>query len=100
MSWDHGDLVVHPTRKPPAEVDLAGRGLLLVPAVFTWPTVWPRTGPPGTRLVYPPPGIGDLWTYGAGAGDALESLLGHRRARSCASSTGPPPPWSWPNGSA
>ena len=82
VSWDHGNLVVHPTRKPPAEVDLAGRGLLLVPAVFTWPTVWPRTDPPwDPALVYPPPGIGDLWTTGAGAGDALESLLGHRRAQ-------------------
>jgi hypothetical protein len=49
VSWDRGDLIIHPTRKPPADVDLAGRGLLLIPAVFTWPTVWPRTDPPWTR---------------------------------------------------
>ena len=82
VSWDRGDLVVHPTRKPPADVDLAGRGLLLVPAVFTWPTVWPRTDPPwDPALVYPPPGVGDLWSPDAEAGDALEALLGRRRAQ-------------------
>ena len=82
VSWDRGDLIVHPTRKPPADVDLVGRGLLLIPAVFTWPAVWPRTDPPwDPALVYPPPGIADLWTPDAEAGDALEALLGRRRAQ-------------------
>jgi len=44
VTWDQGTLYVHPTRKAPADV---GRGLLLVPAAFTWPNVWPRTDPPG-----------------------------------------------------
>jgi DNA-binding transcriptional ArsR family regulator len=80
--WDRGSLYVHPTRKAPADVDLAGRGLLLVPAVFTWPSVWPRTDPPwDPALVYPPPGIADLWTPDGRREDALESLLGRRRAQ-------------------
>jgi Family of unknown function (DUF5937)/Helix-turn-helix domain len=80
--WDQGSLYVHPTRKAPADVDLAGRGLLLVPAVFTWPSVWPRTDPPwDPALVYPPPGIADLWAPDARRDDALATLLGRRRAQ-------------------
>ena len=52
---------MHPTIKAPANVDLAGRGILLLPAVFTWPSVWPRSDPPwDPALVYPPPGISVL----------------------------------------
>lgn len=80
--WDQGVLYVHPTNKAPADVDLAGRGLLLVPAVFAWPSVWPRTDPPwDPALVYPPPGIADLWMPDGRRDDALESLLGRRRAQ-------------------
>jgi DNA-binding transcriptional ArsR family regulator len=82
VSWHEGVLTVHPTKKEPADVDLAGRGLLLVPAVFTWPVVWPRTDPPwDPALVYPPSGVADLWTSERRNDDALESLLGRRRAR-------------------
>jgi DNA-binding transcriptional ArsR family regulator len=80
--WDQGSLYVRPTKKAPADVDLAGRGLLLVPAVFTWPNVWPRTDPPwDPALVYPPPGIADLWMPDGRRDDGLESLLGRRRAQ-------------------
>lgn len=82
VRWDDGSLIVHPTKKEPADVDLAGRGLLLVPAVFTWPVVWPRTDPPwDPALVYPPSGIAGLWSSHESHHDALESLLGRRRAR-------------------
>jgi hypothetical protein len=82
VRFQDGALTVDPSRKAPAEVDLAGRGLLLVPAAFTWPRVWPRTDPPwDPALVYPPPGIGDLWSSGEPSHPALESLLGRRRAR-------------------
>ena len=82
VDWRAGTLCVHPTKKAAADVELGGRGLLLVPAVFTWPTVWPRTDPPwDPALVYPPRGIGDLWTAGEPRHDGLESLLGRRRAR-------------------
>jgi hypothetical protein len=58
--WEDKTLCVHPTSKASADVQLAGRGLLLVPAVFTWPTVWPRTDPPwDPALVYPPAGIAE-----------------------------------------
>lgn len=82
VTWDRGTLCVHPTKKAPADVDLAGRGLLLIPAAFTWPNVWPRTDPPwDPALVYPVSGIGDLWAPDGRCDDALESLLGRRRAR-------------------
>ncbi|HEX5622269.1 MAG TPA: DUF5937 family protein [Solirubrobacteraceae bacterium] len=81
VRWEAGALCVEPTRKAPTEVDLAGRGLLLVPAAFTWPRVWPRTDPPwDPALVYTPRGIGDLWSSGEPHRHALESLLGRRRA--------------------
>jgi hypothetical protein len=82
VRWEAGALSVEPTAKAPTEVDLGGRGLLLVPAAFTWPLVWPRTDPPwDPALVYPPPGIGDLWAAEARRDAALEALLGGRRAR-------------------
>ncbi|HEV8651894.1 MAG TPA: DUF5937 family protein [Actinomycetes bacterium] len=82
VCWDEGTLYVHPTKKAPADVDLAGRGLLLVPAAFTWPNVWPRTDPPwDPALVYPPSGIADLWAPDERRDDALEALLGRRRAQ-------------------
>ena len=79
--WDEGKVYVHPTKKQPADVDLAGRGLLLIPAVFTWPNVWPRTDPPwDPALVYPTSGIADLWAPDPRPDDALAPLLGRRRA--------------------
>ena len=75
-------LTVEPTTKAPADVDLAGRGLLLVPAAFTWPIVWPRTDAPwDPALVYPPPGTAGLWEEDGADHSALEALLGRGRAR-------------------
>jgi DNA-binding transcriptional ArsR family regulator len=80
VSWHGDELRVHPTAKAPADVDLAGRGLLLIPSVFAW-DVWPRTDPPwDPALTYQPPGIGDLWTPEPGESDPLEALIGQRRA--------------------
>ena len=82
ISWDEGTLYVHPTKKEPADVDLAGRGLLLIPSAFTWPNVWPRTDPPwDPAVVYPTSGIADLWAPDTRPEDALASLLGRRRAQ-------------------
>ena len=81
VSWEAGVLSVHPTVKESVELDLAGRGLLLIPSAFTWPSVWPRTDAPwDPALVYPPSGIGDLWQP-AGPDNALATLIGSRRAR-------------------
>jgi DNA-binding transcriptional ArsR family regulator len=82
VRWDAGCLSVRPTAKPATDVDLAGRGLLLIPSAFTWPRVWPRTDPPwDPALVYPPTGIGDIWKPAEPDDGALESLIGSRRAR-------------------
>jgi DNA-binding transcriptional ArsR family regulator len=82
VRWDEDTLVVHPTTKAPAEVDLAGRGLLLIPAIFTWPKVWPRTDPPwDPALVYPAASIADAWAGGGHGDDGLEALIGRRRAQ-------------------
>jgi DNA-binding transcriptional ArsR family regulator len=80
VSWHGDELRVHPTAKAPADLDLAGRGLLLIPSVFAW-GVWPRTDPPwDPALTYQPPGIGDLWSADGGHRDALDALIGQRRA--------------------
>jgi DNA-binding transcriptional ArsR family regulator len=65
-----------------AVVDLDGRGLLLVPAVFAWPDVWPMRDPPWQpALVYGPRGVGELWAPPAPRDTAaLADLLGARRA--------------------
>lgn len=82
VAWEGDHLVVDPSGKVPADVALAGRGLLLIPAVFSWPTPWPRTDPPWEpALVYPPTGAGSLWVASAHAGDPLEGVLGEGRAR-------------------
>lgn len=71
-----------PAQVDESGVDLAGRGLLLVPSVFVWPQVaygfdppWPPT------LIYPARGVAALWTREpAGAPDGLARLLGPTRA--------------------
>jgi Helix-turn-helix domain len=82
IRWEGDTLVVDPTGKTPTEVDLAGRGLLLIPAVFTWPKVWPRSDPPwGPALVYPAADIAEVWVTDGQDDDALAALIGERRAR-------------------
>jgi DNA-binding transcriptional ArsR family regulator len=82
VRWKDDALCVDPTGKAAADVDLAGRGLLLVPAAFTWPLVWPRTDAPwDPALIYTPPGIGEIWAPDDAASAALGELLGHNRAR-------------------
>ena len=63
----------------PQDIDLDGRGLLLIPSVLAW-SVWPRvTAPWDPALTYQPPGVGDLWLQPR-AEAALEALIGRRRA--------------------
>ena len=64
----------------PRDVDLDGRGLLLIPSVLAW-GVWPRVDPPwDPALTYQPPGVGDLWLRDTWTRRALEELVGRRRA--------------------
>jgi hypothetical protein len=80
VRWHDGRVVV-PARTTD-EVDLGGRGLLLVPAVFSWPIVWPiHDAPWQPTIVYAPRGIAELWEPAShGAPGALDDLLGARRA--------------------
>jgi hypothetical protein len=81
VHWDDGALHVT-RRKADVDVELAGRGLLLVPAAFSWPAVWPMVDLPWQpALVYPPPGVADLWAPEARDEGALGALLGSGRAR-------------------
>lgn len=80
VRWHDGRVEVR--SRADREVDLAGRGLLLVPAVFSWPKVWPMHDPPWQpALVYAPRGIAELWSPRPQRdAAALAELLGARRA--------------------
>ncbi len=87
-SWRDGALWVD--RAVDAEVDLDGRGLLLVPAAFAWPQLWAMIDPPWQpAVVYAPRGVATLWAPEEGPDDALADLLGRRRAGILAGLTGP-----------
>jgi len=66
-----------------AVVEPAGRGITLVPCVFTWPRVEVLVQP-GYRptLAYGPRGVANLWTSSSPApnGTAIEAALGAGRA--------------------
>jgi DNA-binding transcriptional ArsR family regulator len=80
VRWRDGVLEVD--RGHDQEVDLRGRGLLLVPAAFAWPRIFAMTDEPWQpALVYTPRGIGTLWAPAEeGDGEPLAALLGRRRA--------------------
>lgn len=80
VRWRDGALEVD--RALDQDVDLRGRGLLLVPAAFAWPRVFAMVDEPWQpALIYTPRGIGDLWAPGETADRAaLDALLGARRA--------------------
>jgi DNA-binding transcriptional ArsR family regulator len=74
-----------------AEVELGGRGLLLVPAAFVWPGLWAMLDPPWQpAIVYAPRGLGTLWEPAdRPRAEALDALLGARRARILAELSAP-----------
>lgn len=81
VRWEDGALLVD--RPYEQDVDLAGRGLLLVPVVFTWPEVRVMIEPPWQpTLLYAPRGVANLWGQEPATPDAsaLGELLGRRRA--------------------
>ncbi len=59
---------------------LAGQGLVLVPAVMTWPGVRKMIEPYQPMLAYPARGIATLWETGAPPSQALAALIGQTRA--------------------
>ena len=79
VGWRDGALVVD--RQYDSTVELAGRGLLLVPVAFAWPDLWAMIDPPWLpAVVYAPRGVATLWEPAEHAPDALAALLGRRRA--------------------
>jgi len=63
-------------------VDLAGRGLVLMPSAFVWPSIAAVTDEPWQpTIAYPARGIAGLWEKPAPPPDALVRLLGQTRAR-------------------
>ncbi|WP_232665709.1 ArsR/SmtB family transcription factor [Pseudonocardia sp. TRM90224] len=82
VTWADGVLAVD-TPQHGSRADLRGRGLVLMPSVFGWPTVTAMTDLPWQpTVVYPARGVGTLWPP-APARDpgALGELLGTTRAR-------------------
>ena len=80
VRWRAGTLEVQaPTD---AEVELAGRGLQLVPSVFVWPRTGAMFDPPWQpSVIYPPRGVGELWSPAGAGAEALGDLVGRGRAR-------------------
>jgi DNA-binding transcriptional ArsR family regulator len=67
---------------PDAEVELSGRGLVLMPSAYIWPAVVAISDEPWQpTVVYPARGVGELWAAPTAAPRALERLLGRSRAR-------------------
>lgn len=66
-----------------ASVALDGRGLLLMPSVFTWPSLGAVTDPPWQpTVVYPARGIATVWeASGPPLPEALAQVLGRTRAQ-------------------
>ena len=80
VSWRDGRIDV--THRADQDVDLGGRGLLLVPSVFVWPQVAVYTDPPWPHaLIYPARGtMALLEPDEAPPPAALAALLGRSRA--------------------
>jgi DNA-binding transcriptional ArsR family regulator len=79
VTWagDHLDVVSDRN----ATIELAGRGLVLVPSVFQWARPATIDLPPWQpTLIYPARGIATLWDEGRHAPDGLVRLLGATRA--------------------
>ncbi len=62
-------------------VEVAGRGLVLMPSAYTWPRVTSVTDAPWQpTIVYPARGIEGLWQRSRSPSDALAHLVGRTRA--------------------
>jgi DNA-binding transcriptional ArsR family regulator len=81
VQW-RGDALAVLGRSHGRSTDARGRGLVLMPSVFTWPDVVAMTDPPWQpTLVYPARGVGTLWPPGPRRRTgALRDLLGASRA--------------------
>jgi hypothetical protein len=79
IRWRDGAIEVDAL--PDGAVELAGRGLLLMPSAYVWPTVVAIADEPWQpTVVYPARGVGELWSAPDAPSRALERLLGRGRA--------------------
>lgn len=79
IRWRDGKIEVE--RAYEQTVDLAGRGLMLVPSVFIWPRSGALWDPPWQpALIYPARGVANLWAPTRRDPQALADLIGARRA--------------------
>jgi DNA-binding transcriptional ArsR family regulator len=81
VSWRDGGIDVRSLRGN-NRVDLAGEGLVFIPAVHIWPGVAAYSdGPWPKALIYPARGSAALWDPQLPAPEALADRLGRSRAR-------------------
>lgn len=80
IKWGDGTVVVD-DGDDDTEVELGGRGLVLMPSAFLWPAVAVIIDEPWQpTIAYPARGIADLWQQARPPPDALARLLGRTRA--------------------
>ncbi|WP_163512702.1 DUF5937 family protein [Fodinicola acaciae] len=87
IEWADGVLRIH--KKYATRVELAGRGLVLVPSVMAWPSAMFMPPPWQPTLIYPARGVATLWEAGRVAPDGLARLLGETRANLMVALAGP-----------
>ncbi len=88
MRWGHDSLTV--AKKYASSMDLGGRGLVLVPCAFAWPSVLVMCDEPWQpTLIYPARGVATLWEAGTGTPSGLAAALGRTRADLLAALAGP-----------
>lgn len=90
VRWEAGTLTVR-KKLCPGDAELGGRGLVLVPSVFSWASVSTTTAPPvAKQLFYPSRGWGSVWEEDrAAVPDAVAAVLGRTRALLLAELTEP-----------
>ncbi|HVD27023.1 MAG TPA: DUF5937 family protein, partial [Mycobacteriales bacterium] len=89
VRW-HGDRLTVAKKYPSTVDDLAGRGMVLVPCAFAWPSVLVMCDPPWQpTLIYPARAVATLWETGAATSAGLAAVLGGTRAGLLAALAGP-----------
>lgn len=79
IKWGDGTVIVDDGLD--IDVELGGRGFVLMPSAFMWPAVAAIIDEPWQpTIAYPARGIADLWQQAKPPPDALARLLGRTRA--------------------
>jgi DNA-binding transcriptional ArsR family regulator len=90
FSWRDGALLVPGPAPAVGTYEFGGRGLVLMPSAFIWPTTALREDPDlQSVLAYPARGVAELWQRSPVPPQALAHLLGATRADLLAALTDP-----------